>query len=243
MAAEGIKTVDVQRSEIDLQRLVHVAEGNAQGGRLGPVEIQEKLRRICAELGRDTHQPWLLRQLSDEGVGLPLQGWQSQAALVLDDELEAASDAQARDRRRPEEQDLRVFYLLGPCLAEAVYDYRIAKLGAAAFLERFQDDKHRAKVRAGGLLDERITGHGDGVRHTGDAGVVFAVVRVTPSDLHGCGEYFLGAVQRRRVGKLNVGDHPALILLWDKARRGLAEHRVGQGQERCVDQQDHDVHA
>ena len=80
MAAEDIETVDVQRSEKDPQRLVQVAEGNAQGGRLGPVDIHEKLRRIGAELARDAHQPRLLRQLSDQGVGLLFQDGQSQAA-------------------------------------------------------------------------------------------------------------------------------------------------------------------
>ena len=102
VAAELVEVGDVERAQVDPQRLVDVLQRHAQGGDLGPVDVGEELRRVGAELGGRAGQAGLGLQLADQFVGLLLQGVQPRAAPVLDHELEAARDAEARDRRRPE---------------------------------------------------------------------------------------------------------------------------------------------
>ena len=105
--AELVEAVDVERAEVNLQGLVDVVERHAQRVDLGAVDVHEELRRVGAELAwtrRSGRAP--VCSLRDQLVGLVLQGRQAQAAAVLDHELEAAGDAEARDRRRAEHGDL-----------------------------------------------------------------------------------------------------------------------------------------
>ena len=85
-------------------------------------------------------------------------------------------------------------------------------------VERIEHDEHRAEVRAVGLLHEGIAGHGDRVGHAGR--VAGDLVDLRPA--------LLGPLQRGGVGQLDADDDPALVLLRDEARRGLAEDPVGQ---------------
>ena len=64
VAAEGVETVDVERAEIDLQRLIHVVQRYSQRGDLGPVDVQVELRRGGAELRGHADQRRLLLQLA-----------------------------------------------------------------------------------------------------------------------------------------------------------------------------------
>ena len=89
-----------------------------------------------------------------------------EAAAVLDHELEAAGDAEARDRRRAEHRDLRVLDL--PVANSRRSRAMIAvsrRSGLCRFVERLEDDEHRAEVGAVGRQHERHARDGDGVRH------------------------------------------------------------------------------
>ena len=68
VAAEGVETVDVERAEIDLQRLVDVLQRDSQRGHLGAVDVQIELRGGGAELRGDADQRPLLLQLVDQVV-------------------------------------------------------------------------------------------------------------------------------------------------------------------------------
>ena len=92
-------------------------------------------------------------------------------------------------------------------LPQPGHDGRVAQLGTLPLVERLEDDEHRAEVGAVGLQQERHAGDGDGVRHA----------RRLAGDLLDLGHGVLGALQRRRVGQLDVDDEPALVLLRDEA--------------------------
>ena len=48
--AEFVEAVDVERAQVDVERLIDVVDGDAERGDLGPIDVQEKLRRVGAEL-------------------------------------------------------------------------------------------------------------------------------------------------------------------------------------------------
>ena len=95
--AEIVEAVDVERAQVHRQRLVHVIERDAQARDLGPVDIQESCgvfeRNWVATLVRPG-TAWSLRTRSSVCCCKCIQ---PQAAAVLDDELEPAGDAQARE--------------------------------------------------------------------------------------------------------------------------------------------------
>ena len=62
------------------------------------------------------------------------------------------------------------------------------------------------------------------MRDARDARVVFAVLGVAPGDLLNLGDDRFGALQRRRVGQLDVRDQPALVLLRNESGRRPLKH-------------------
>ena len=66
---------------------------------------------------------------------------------------------------------------------------------------------------------------------------VWATPGVFAGDFLDARHRLLGALQRRRVGQLDVDDQPALVLLRDEARGGALEGPVRQSQQAAVDQQ------
>ena len=164
VTAEIVETVDVARAHENIQGLIHVVQRHAQGGGLVPVDVEEELRRLGAELRRHPAQAGDLPQFLDQAVGLLLQGHQTEVAAVLDDELESAGDAQARDRRRPQHRELGLRDLLGTGLVEAVHDRRVAQLRLLPLVEGVQDDEHRGEIGAVGLQQERTAREGHRVR-------------------------------------------------------------------------------
>ena len=66
---------------------------------------------------------------------------------------------------------------------------------------------------------------------------MWATPGVCAGDLLDLRHGFLRALQRGRVGQLDVDDEPALVLLRDEAGRSALEDPVGQHQQAAVDQQ------
>ena len=114
VTAEGVEAVDVERAEVDLQRLVQVGQRHSQRRDLGPVDVSVELRGGGAELRGHADHLRLLFQLADQLVGLLLQRVQPQPGAVLDHQLESAGHAQPRNGRGPEGQHPRVLDLPGP---------------------------------------------------------------------------------------------------------------------------------
>ena len=221
VTAEIVEAVDVERAHQNVQRLVHVVQRHAQRGDLVAVDVEVELRRLGAELGGHPAQAGDLPQFLDQAVGLLLQGDQAEVAAVLDDELEAAGDAEARDRRRPEHRELGLRHVLGAGLARSWFMIAVSRSsGFLPLVEGVQHDEHRGEIRAVGLQQKRTAREGHRV---GDAGR-------PAGDLLDLGDDRFGALQRRRVGQLDVHDQPALVLLRNEAGRRLLEVHVGQRQ-------------
>ena len=104
---ELVEVVDVERAEIDLQGVENVADLNAQGHALGPVDVEIQPRRIDAGTVEQILQSRRLVARGDDLVADALQLVKAEVAAVLDDELEAAGGAQSVDRRRAEAGDDR----------------------------------------------------------------------------------------------------------------------------------------
>ena len=68
VASEDVEAINVERAEIDLQRLVNVLQRNPQRSHLGPVHVQIELRGGGAELRGNAHQRPLFLQGVDEGL-------------------------------------------------------------------------------------------------------------------------------------------------------------------------------
>ena len=98
--AELVEVVDVERAEIDLQRVEHVADGNAQGHALGAVHVEIQPGRVHAGTVRQSLQTRRPVAAIDELIGDALQVSESHVAAILDDELESARGSQTVDGRR-----------------------------------------------------------------------------------------------------------------------------------------------
>ena len=104
--AEQVEVVDVERAEIDLQRVEDVGQAEAQELRLGAVEIVEELRRRGRERGeqRLRVELGLLARGREQRLRRIVERRAAAARQILDLELEAAGRAEAVDRGRIEAQ-------------------------------------------------------------------------------------------------------------------------------------------
>src|SRR5438270_350185 len=84
----------------------------------------------------------------------------SEPRAVLDDELEAAGAAQARDGRGAEDDRHPVLELPVPRPPQPRHHGRVLQVGPLPLGERLEDDEQRAEVGAVGLLHERQAADG-----------------------------------------------------------------------------------
>jgi len=83
-------------AQVHLHCLIDVRQRHAKGLDLVSIYFQEKLRSVWSKVGDNVVQSGLLGEVRRQGFGLLLQGFDSQAPAVFDDQLEAAGLAQAR---------------------------------------------------------------------------------------------------------------------------------------------------
>src|SRR6202022_1307956 len=105
-AAEQVEVVDVERAEIDLQRVEHVRQIEPEQLRLVAIEIVVELRRRRAE-GREQLLRIELRLLAgfgDHALRRLIERRAAAAGEVLDLELKAAGRAEAGGRWRLDAQ-------------------------------------------------------------------------------------------------------------------------------------------
>src|SRR5207253_1322103 len=93
-AAEVVEVVDVVRAEVDLECVEDVADRDAQGHTLGPVDVEVQPGRARARAAEQSAQARRPVAPVDDLLGDPLQLAQAEAAPVFDDELEAAGRPQ-----------------------------------------------------------------------------------------------------------------------------------------------------
>ena len=106
------------------------------------VDVHVELRRAGAEAVEQADQAGLLVALGGQVVRLGLQRVEVDVAGRLHHQLEAAGVAQARDRRRPEDQHAGLGDLALQALAELGRDGLAAQRRVAPLVERLEDDEH-----------------------------------------------------------------------------------------------------
>ncbi len=120
-----------------------------------------------AEAVEQPKESGLLIALVRQVVRPGLQGVEVDVAGALDHELEAASVAEAPDRRRPENQHAGLGHLAPKAFAEPGGDGLAGQPRVPPLGERLEDDEHGAVVRAVGVQNERRSRDGHRVRHAG----------------------------------------------------------------------------
>src|SRR6185369_9540297 len=98
--AEAIEVVDVERAEVDLQRVEELRQVDAV--RLGAlaIDVRVDLRHAHLEAGEESRQLLLLTAVIHRALHLRVELLEAGAVAVLDVELEAADGAEALDGRR-----------------------------------------------------------------------------------------------------------------------------------------------
>src|SRR6185437_10132429 len=106
-----VEVVDVERAEVDLERVEDLGDRDAHELDLVAVDVEEQPGGVGAEAGEEVAIERGAEQrvgvpLADDAVGDGLERIEAGVAAVLDDDLEAAGGAQALDRRCAEDGDL-----------------------------------------------------------------------------------------------------------------------------------------
>ncbi|MNX87662.1 hypothetical protein D3C86_1195940 [compost metagenome] len=222
---EGVEVVDIERTQIDLQRLEDVADRNAQLLGLGAIEIGEELRHVDLEAGEDARQLRRLVCLGDHGFRRFVKRLVAVTGAVLDLQLEAARLAETVDRRRREHGDegilnARIF------LVQLHGDGAAGQFRRLALFEVIENREDDAGVGADGEAVDRQAREGDGVA---DAG------RFHGDIAHPLDDAFR-PVECRAIRKLGKADQVLLVLRRHEAARNGREHAVGCSHQRHIDQ-------
>ena len=168
VAAEVVVAVDVERPQVHVERLVHVVERHAQGGDLGPIDVEVELRRVGAELGGHVVEAGL----APSACGPALRSVSARSARPRPPRSSTMS-LKPPAVPRPGIGDVPntvtwaslTFGESAHALRQRRHDGRVAQLGILPLVERVQDDEHRREVGAVGLEQERHARHADRVRH------------------------------------------------------------------------------
>ncbi len=200
---------------MDLQRAEDVADRHTQGHALGAVDVEVDPGCVGAATVEKALQPCCFVAARHDLVADALQFVEAEAASVLNDEFETVGRAQARDRRGAERRHDRPRHLAPAAVREVRGDG--AGSQAAALVEAFQNDIHRAEVRCIGVQDQRLPGDTDrvcdpwrGVGH-----------------LVNVGDDLFRALDRGRIRKLHGEHQVTRVLVRNEPRRGTDELKVG----------------
>ena len=213
-AAEAVEVVDVQRAEVDLQRVEHLVIDTPMRLGLGAVDVQVQPRRVGAEAGEQALQLGLCSALGRRcRRRRPAASSRPAVAAVLDHDLEAARRAQALHRRAPKTltRPPPISSLKSLAAARRRWrrptgrgSWRCWKSSSMTYIE--------PKFERVGVEQERLPRDGDRVL---DA-------RRAPGDLLDACHHRLRPLDRRRVGQLHVDQQIALVLRRDEAGRRRA---------------------
>ncbi len=101
--AEAVEVVDVEATQVHLERVEDVGEGHAHRPDLGPVHVDVELRRAGAEAVEQADEAGLPVALGGQLVRLALERVEVDVAGGLDHQLEASGVAEAIHGRCPED--------------------------------------------------------------------------------------------------------------------------------------------
>ena len=212
-AAEAVEVVDVERAEVDLQRVEDLAHRHAHASWPWSRSMSRYSQGVLArKLVNRPCRPGVVVAVGDDRRRRPLAASsRPMSPRSSIDDLEAAGRAQALDRRGAEDVDQR---RRGSrrwnCSLQLGGDGVAGQVAAAAVVEVVEHDVHRAEVRArwrsAGATGRRWrpcarrpASRGRSPRSAASP----PAVRST----------------RRRVGQLDVDEQVALVLRRDEARR------------------------
>ena len=200
---------------------------HAHGLDLFPVNLHVKLGRPGAEAVEQADEAGLLVALGGQVVGLGLERVKVDVAGGFHHQLEAARVAEAAHGRRAEDDHTGVQDFLLEARAETAQDGFAVQPCPSSFVERLEDDEHGAVVRAEGVQHERLPRDSHGVSNPGRL----------QGDLLGCPGHLGRALQRGRVGQLDVGQQIALVLRGNEAAGNAREAEARQADQADVDQE------
>ncbi len=126
-APEPVEVVDVQRPQVDLQRVEQLGDRNPRQLGLVAVDVEVEPRRVGPKAREEPVKHLRVCRSSrflDDAVGDRLDFVRPQVAAVLDDDLESAGGSQPVDRRRVEDVDQPVPDLLLELVLKLRGDYR-----------------------------------------------------------------------------------------------------------------------
>ena len=176
--------------------------------RLVAIDVGAHLRHVDLIAREQAREPRRLPAGADDLLRLLVERLVAQARAILDLQLEAADRAQALNRRRREDRDVRVLDR-----RELLIQRRPRSRSAERVFSKFGSSKSRSATNAMptfGALTKPLTerpGERDRVR---DAGLGQHDVRHAADDL-------LGPIERRGFGQLRERDEVLLVLLRDEA--------------------------
>ncbi len=224
--AKRAEVVDVERAEVDLERVPDVVKRDAHHLGLGAVHVEEHLRHAGAERGDGAGDALVLVCGAHECVGRCLERWETELVAVLNLEFEAANHAEAVHWRRTKNAG-EAFLNGGKLSPQLRHDFVAGQSEFYTLGERFQRDE---KARGVGLRAKGDEGKADDRDDVADA-------RRLAHDLrHAVGDG-PGALDGSAIGELDEGDEVALVLGRHKAGRHMAETNPGQRDQPTVEQQ------
>ena len=225
-AAEPVEVVDVQRTEVDLQRLEHIRQSHPLALDLGAVDIDIQLGRVDVQTG---HQPGDLARLGGfchQHLGVLHQSLEPDPATVLNLQFEASGHSKAGHWRRWEyaEETVGNARELG---LQAPGDGHRSHVGRSTLLERIEHDEHYGSI---GYVNEAVDRQPRERHHTFDS-------RLIQGDFRHLPHHRIGTIQGGRIGQLGDAYQVVLVLHRHEARRYSAEAEPGQRQQAAIDQQ------
>ena len=230
VAAELVEAVDVERAQVHRQRLIHVVERQAQGLGLGPVDVQEELRRAASGT-RWTRWPGRAR------LSVPGSARRSAACKAARPRPPRSSTMILKPPATPRPgigdelrtRDHRILDPLGILLPQPGHDVvGVPSSGDACRSSNGSRTMNiEPKLELLACKQKRHSRDGDRVRHA--RRLRGRSLRPLPW-LPGCA----AATPSRATGR---SDQPALVLLRNEARGGALKDPVRQSQQAAVGQQ------
>ena len=227
LAAEAVELVDVDAAEERLERLVDVADLDALLQDLVAVDVGVDLGHRGAPDAVDVGELGALPRGLQELLEVLLQELDGSAAAVLEPEREAAAGAEALDGGRLESDDARFQDLRAELSVQAADDRAREHVVALALVPGVEPDEVEGGVRRRGAGEEA---------EAGDRRDVLDALRLR-EELLDFLAHRVGPLERGGVGKLDVQEEVALVLVGEKARGKPLAEQARQNDEPAEDQE------
>ncbi len=168
-ASEPVEVVDVERTEVDLQRLEDVRQLDAVALHALAIDVRLDLRHAHLEAREQSGQRRLLLRLCHAVLQLRIEVLEPGAGAILDVELEAADLSQPLHGRRREDRDDGLLDLAEELAIQLLHDRVGPEVAARPLLCRLQDDERDPGIGCVHESVDRQTREGDRAADARDA--------------------------------------------------------------------------